>query len=95
MEWTDQDAREWAKTWAMPHMQKGIKFISKRVRPRKSAGPVAQGFDLSPVFIKSAGFYEGSQEVLDLIDTLSQGKVTKPKFDLPEPFSHIISEETN
>jgi hypothetical protein len=95
MEWTDQDAREWAKTWALPHMQKGIKFISKRVRPRKSAGPVAQGFDLSPVFIKSAGFYEGSQEVLDLIDTLSQGKVTKPKFDLPEPFSHIISEETN
>lgn len=56
---------------------------------------MAQGFDLSPVFIKSAGFYEGSQEVLDIIDTLGQGQVNKPKFDLPEPFSHIISEETN
>ncbi len=64
MDWTDQDAREWAKTWAMPHMQKGLKFISKRVRPKRSSNPVAQGFDLSPVFIKSAGFYEGSQEVV-------------------------------
>ena len=95
MEWTDQDAREWAKTWAMPHMQKGLKFISKRVRPKRSSSPVAQGFDLSPVFIKSAGFYEGSQEVVDLIETLGYGQVSKPKFDLPEPFSHITSEEDN
>jgi hypothetical protein len=94
-EWTDQDAREWSKTWAMPHMQKGLKFISKRVRPKRSSSPVAQGFDLSPVFIKSAGFYEGSQEVMDLIETLGYGQVNKPKFDLPEPFSHITSEETN
>jgi hypothetical protein len=26
---------------------------------------------------------------------LGQGQVNKPKFDLPEPFSHITSEETN
>lgn len=76
-------------------MAKGLKFIARRVRPKRSAGPVAQGFDLSPVFIKSAGFYEGSQEVIDLIEILSQGKANKPKFDLPEPFSHITSEETN
>lgn len=93
MDWTDQDSREWAKVWAMPHMQKGLKFIAKRVRPKRSAARVAQGFDLSPVFIKSAGFYEGSQEVLDLIDTLSLGQVNKPKFDLPEAFSHITSEQ--
>jgi hypothetical protein len=95
MDWTDQDARAWAKTWSEPHMAKGLKFIARRVRPKRSAGPVAQGFDLSPVFIKSAGFYEGSQEVIDLIEILSQGKANKPKFDLPEPFSHITSEETN
>jgi len=97
MDWTDQDAREWAKTWAMPHMQKGLKFITKRVKPRRSAGQVAQGFDLSPVFIKSAGFYEGSQEVLDLVDILSVGAQSRPKYDLPEPFSHISLEnkETN
>jgi hypothetical protein len=95
MDWTDQDAREWSKTWAMPYMQKGLKHIARRVRPKRSAGPVAQGFDLSPVFIKSAGFYEGSQEVLDLISILAEGKLEiKPRFDLPEPFSHIISEET-
>ncbi len=82
MDWTDQDSREWSKTWEMPHMQKGLKFV-------------AQGFDLSPVFIKSAGFYEGGQEVIDLIETLGRGQVNKPKFDLPEPFSHITSEETN
>ena len=94
MDWTDQDARAWAKTWQEPHMQKGLKLIAKKVRPRRSAGPVAQGFDLSPVFIKSAGFYEGSQEVVDLIDHLGVGAIKqKPKFDLPEPFSHIISEE--
>jgi hypothetical protein len=46
------------------------------------------------VFIKSAGFYEGSQEVIDLVSILAEGSVTtKPKFDLPEPFSHITSEE--
>jgi hypothetical protein len=95
MDWTDQDARAWAKTWSEPHMVKGLKFIARRVRPKRSAGPVAQGFDLSPVFIKSAGFYEGAQEVIDLIEILSQGKANKPKFDLPEPFSHITSEETN
>jgi hypothetical protein len=89
-EWTDQDAREWSKTWAMPHMQKGLKHIARRVRPKRSTGPVAQGFDLSPVFIKSAGFYEGTQEVMDLIEMLGNGKIeTKPKYDLPEPFSHI------
>lgn len=94
IEWTDQDAREWSKTWAMPHMQKGLKYISRRVRPKKSVGPVAQGFDLSPVFIKSAGFYEGSQEVIDLIDFLSIGKVeASAKIDLPEPFSHITSQD--
>jgi hypothetical protein len=42
------------------------------------------------VFIKSAGFYEGSQEVIDIISILAEGKVeTKPRFDLPEPFAHI------
>ena len=93
-EWTDQDAREWSKTWALPHMQKGLRYIARRVRPKRSTGPVAQGFDLSPVFIKSAGFYEGSQEVIDFISILADGAVTtKPKYDLPEPFSHIISEE--
>jgi hypothetical protein len=66
MNWTDQDARFWAQAWEDPTMVKGLKFIAKKVRPRRSAGPVAQGFDLSPVFIKSAGFYEGSQEVVDL-----------------------------
>lgn len=96
MDWTDQDARAWAKAWQEPYMQKGLKFIMRRVRPKKSAGTVAQGFDLSPVFIKSAGFYEGSQEVIDLIESLAVGAVKqKPKFDLPEPFSHITSEETN
>jgi hypothetical protein len=94
MDWTDQDAGEWARAWSLPIMQKGLKFISKRVRPKRSSSPVAQGFDLSPVFIKSAGFYEGSQEVMDLIETLGYGQVNKPKFDLPEPFSHITSEET-
>jgi hypothetical protein len=93
MDWTDQDARAWAKTWDEPHMVKGLRFIQKRVRPKRSSSPVAQGFDLSPVFIKSAGFYEGSQEVMDLIETLGYGQVNKPKFDLPEPFSHITSEE--
>ena len=35
------------------------------------------------------------QEVIDLISILADGKVeTKPRFDLPEPFSHITSEET-
>jgi len=93
-EWTDQDAREWSKTWALPHMQKGLRHIARRVRPKRSTGPVAQGFDLSPVFIKSAGFYEGSQEVIDLVSILAEGSVTtKTKFDLPEPFSHITSEE--
>lgn len=95
MDWTDQDARAWAKAWQEPYMVKGLKLIAKRVRPKRSTGPVAQGFDLSPVFIKSAGFYEGSQEVMDLIEILAAGKLeTKPKFDLPEPFSHITSEET-
>lgn len=94
MEWTDQDAREWAKTWEQPHMLKGLKIIAKKVRPRRSAGPVAQGFDLSPVFIKSAGFYEGSQEVLDLVEILANGRVeNKPKSELPEPFSHITTEK--
>ena len=92
---TDQDARAWAKAWSEPYMVKGLKTIASRVRPKRSAGPVAQGFDLSPVFIKSAGFYEGTQEVMDLIEVLSLGKLeTRPKFDLPEPFSHITSEET-
>jgi hypothetical protein len=94
MDWTDQDARAWAKTWELPHMQKGLKFIARRLRPRRNTGPIAQGFDLSPVFIKSAGFYEGSQEVIDLVEILSTGRVeTKPKFELPQPFSHIISEQ--
>jgi len=75
-------------------MVKGLKFIAKKVRPRRSAGPVAQGFDLSPVFIKSAGFYEGSQEVVDLIETLGKGKFeTKPKVDIPEAFSYINKEQ--
>jgi len=96
MDWTDQEARTWAKIWQEPHMQKGLKFISKRVRPKRSTSPVAQGFDLSPVFIKSAGFYEGAQEVIDLIEILGNGKFeTKVKFDLPEPFSHVASEEIN
>ncbi|NBW14568.1 MAG: hypothetical protein EBR82_41870 [Caulobacteraceae bacterium] len=96
MDWTLQDSREWTKVWAMPHMQKGLKLIARRVRPKKSANPVAQGFDLSPVFIKSAGFYEGAQEVMDLIETLSNSQIeNKPKFDLPEPFSHITSEDKN
>jgi hypothetical protein len=95
-EWTDQDAREWSKTWAMPHMQKGLKYIARRVRPKRSAGPIAQGFDLSPVFIKSAGFYEGSQEVIDLVYSLSNSGIeASPKIDLPEPFSHIASEDKN
>ena len=94
-EWTDQDARAWAKAWSEPYMVKGLKTIARRVRPKRSVGPVTQGFDLSPVFIKSAGFYEGTQEVMDLIEFLSQGKLeSRPKFDLPEPFSHITSEET-
>lgn len=94
MDWTDQDARLWAKTWEEYHMVKGLKFIAKKVRPRRSAGPVAQGFDLSPVFIKSAGFYEGSQEVVDLIETLGKGKFeTRPKVDIPEAFSYINKEQ--
>jgi hypothetical protein len=94
MDWTPQDSREWAKVWAMPTMQKGLKFIARRVRPKRNIGPVAQGFDLSPVFIKTAGFYEGTQEVMDLIESLSSSEFeNKPKFDLPEPFSHITSEE--
>ena len=95
MDWTDQDARAWAKVWQEPYMQKGLKIIARKIRPKRNAGTVAQGFDLSPVFIKSAGFYEGAQEALDLIEILGGGKLeTKPKFDLPEPFSHITSEET-
>lgn len=95
MDWTDQDARAWAKAWSEPYMVKGLKIIARRVRPKRSAGPVAQGFDLSPVFIKSAGFYEGGQEVMDLIEILAAGKLeTRHKFDLPEPFSHITSENT-
>ena len=94
MDWIDQDARSWAKTWEEYHMVKGLKFIAKKVRPRRSAGPVAQGFDLSPVFIKSAGFYEGSQEVVDLIETLGKGKFeTRPKVDIPEAFSYINKEQ--
>ena len=94
MDWTDQDARSWAKTWEEHHMVKGLKFIAKKVRPRRSAGPVAQGFDLSPVFIKSAGFYEGSQEVVDLIEDLGKGKFeTRPKVDIPEAFSYINKEQ--
>ena len=94
MDWTDQDARSWAKTWEDPTMVKGLKFIAMKVRPRRSAGPVAQGFDLSPVFIKSAGFYEGSQEVVDLIETLGKGKFeTRPKVDIPEAFSYINKEQ--
>jgi hypothetical protein len=94
MEWTDQDARAWAKAWQEPYMQKGLRFISKRVRPKRSAATVAQGFDLSPVFIKVAGFYEGSQEVIDLIELLGSGKFeNKPKFELPDPFSHVASKE--
>jgi hypothetical protein len=94
MDWTDQDARLWAKTWEEYHMVKGLKFIAKKVRPRRSAGPVAQGFDLSPVFIKSAGFYEGSQEVVDLIEALGKGKFeTRPKVDIPEAFSYINKEQ--
>lgn len=93
MDWKDQDAREWAKTWAMPHMHKGLQFILKKVRPRRTVGPVAQGFDLSPVFIKSAGFYEGSQEVIDLIESMGKGNMdNKPKSEMPEPFSHIFDE---
>jgi hypothetical protein len=93
MDWNNGDAREWAKTWEMPHMVNGLKFLAKRVRPRRTVGPVAQGFDLSPVFIKSAGFYEGSQEVLDLIETMGKGEyTTKPKVDFPESFSHIKPE---
>ena len=94
MNWTDQDASFWAQAWEDPTMVKGLKFIAKKVRPRRSAGPVAQGFDLSPVFIKSAGFYEGSQEVVDLIETLGKGKVeSKPQQELPQAFSYINKEQ--
>jgi hypothetical protein len=94
MNWTDQDARFWAQAWEDPTMVKGLKFIAKKVRPRRSAGSVAQGFDLSPVFIKSAGFYEGSQEVVDLIETLGKGKVeSKPQQELPQAFSYINKEQ--
>ena len=94
MNLTDQDARFWAQNWEDPTMVKGLKFIARKVRPRRSAGPVAQGFDLSPVFIKSAGFYEGSQEVVDLIETLGKGKFeTRPKVDIPEAFSYINKEQ--
>lgn len=59
-------------------------------------GPVAQGFDLSPVFIKSAGFYEGAQEVMDLIETFASGEIiSKPPQELPEPFGHIDISELN
>jgi hypothetical protein len=96
MNWTDQDARFWAQAWEDPTMVKGLKFIAKKVRPRRSAGPVAQGFDLSPVFIKSAGFYEGSQEVVDLIETLGKGKVeSRPQIEIPEAFSYINKEQQN
>lgn len=94
MEWTDQDARAWAKAWQESYMQKGLKFIAKRVRPKRGASAIAQGFDLSPVFIKSAGFYEGSQEVMDLIEILAKGKFEiKPKSDIPEAFSYINKEQ--
>ena len=94
MNWTDQDARFWAQAWEEPSMAKGLKFIMKKVRPKRSAGPVAQGFDLSPVFIKSAGFYEGSQEVVDLIETLGKGRFeTRPQVEIPEAFSYINKEQ--
>lgn len=93
MDWTDQDARSWAKAWESPYMVKGLKFIMKKVRPKRSSSPVAQGFDLSPVFIKSAGFYEGSQEVVDLIETLGNGKVeSRPQQEIPQAFSYINKE---
>jgi len=93
MDWTSQDAREWAKTWASPTMKKGLKYIARRVRPKKSNVQVAQGFDLSPVFIKSAGYYEGAQEVMDIIETLGEGEITKPNLEMPQPYGHILSEE--
>lgn len=96
MEWSNQDAGVWAKALSDPTVQKGLKFIAKKVRPRRSASPVGVGFDLSPVFIKSAGFYEGAQEVFDLIESLSSGEVkNKPPQELPEPFGHIEITDLN
>lgn len=96
MEWSNQDAGVWAHAMADPTVQKGLKFIAKKLRPRRSASPVAQGFDLAPVFIKSAGFYEGTQEVLDMIEQLGAGEVkNKPPQELPEPFGHIEISDLN
>lgn len=95
MQWSNDDAKEWSKVVSMPAFQKGLKLIAKKVRPKRTAGAVAQGFDLSPVFIKSAGFYEGSQEVMDWIELLAQGELKSgnKSYELPEPFSHISLED--
>lgn len=91
--WNDGDAILWAKSLSEPHMVKGLRILARRVRPRRSVAPIAQGFDLTPVFIKSAGFYEGAQETLDIIQTMSEFGQNQTKHnEIPEAFSHIIKE---
>lgn len=94
MDWTKEDASAWRTTWAQPHMAKGLMYLWNRMRPRRSPLPVTQGFDLTPVFIKSSGFYEGCQEAMDMIDIMGRGPIErKPMAELPEAFSHIARED--
>ena len=73
-------------------MQKGLKAIMDAVKPKTGDSPLVAGADLASVFIKTAGFYEGSQKVLNEIENL--GIIDESTIqDLPEPFAHIKSPE--
>jgi hypothetical protein len=94
MEWTKQEARAWAKTWDEPHMVKGLKYLKHRLRAKAGAAQVTIGFDLTPVFVKTAGNYEGRQEVFDEITRLGNDEIKGFKdIEFPEPYGHINEEK--
>jgi len=93
MAWTSLDAKAWKEAWdGNPVLRKGLALIANEVRPKKGEVPLVQGVDFAPIFIKSAGNYEGAQSVLDLINDLGMIEST-PEQDLSEPFSYVKTQE--
>jgi hypothetical protein len=97
LNWTPEDAEAWAETWREPHMRKGLDVMRHLSRPvhlgaaAQATNPQA-GVDYTALAAQRAQRYEGRQEVLDFINSLSYAN-GEPPSPLSEPFSY--AEETD
>lgn len=83
LDWTEEDRKNWERSWNADHMQKGLMRLKLSCVPNGSATPVVAGVDVGELASQSYAHLQGKASMFTEIEALMP--IQRPK-DIGKPF---------